>query len=68
MLFTDRKRFKKYAMAILIGLPTWYCIGILITFSKEFGTKMNIQGIIDPGKSVMYSYAAISFGGVLSVS
>ncbi|HNP23098.1 MAG TPA: MFS transporter [Panacibacter sp.] len=64
MLFTDRKRFKKYAMAILIGLPTWYCIGILITFSKEFGTKMNIQGIIDPGKSVMYSYAAISFGGV----
>lgn len=65
MLFTDRKRFKKYAMAILIGLPTWYCIGILITFSKEFGTKMNIQGAIDPGMSVMYSYAAISFGGII---
>ena len=24
---------------------------------------MNIQGIIDPGKSVMYSYAAISLAG-----
>jgi hypothetical protein len=35
-------------------------IGILITFSKEFGIKMNVQGTVDPGKSVMFAYAAIS--------
>ena len=60
MLFSNRKRLKKYLIAILVGLPTWYLIGILITFSKEFGAKMGIQGTIDPGKAVMYAYAAIS--------
>ncbi|MEP7277189.1 MAG: MFS transporter [Bacteroidota bacterium] len=63
-LFTNRRRLKKYVTAIFIGLPTWYVIGILITFSKEFGEKMNLQGEIDPGKAVMFAYAAISIGDV----
>jgi len=65
MLFTNKTRLRKYLTAILIGLPNWYVIGILITFSKEFGTKMNVQGVVDPGKSVMVSYAAISVGDIL---
>jgi len=64
MLFTNGKRLKKYLTAIFIGLPTWYVIGILITFSKEFGVKMNLQGTVDPGKAVMFAYAAISIGDV----
>jgi MFS family permease len=28
LFFTNRKRFSKYILAILIGLPTWYVIGI----------------------------------------
>ena len=66
MLFTNGRRFKKYLSSILIGLPTWYVIGILITFSKEFGAKMDVQGAIDPGKAVMYSYAAISISNLLA--
>jgi MFS family permease len=66
MLFSNGKRIRKYLSSILIGLPTWYSIGILITFSKEFGTKMNIRGTIDPGKAVMFAYAAISVGDVLA--
>ncbi len=66
MLFSNGRRLKKYLSSILIGLPTWYVIGILITFSKEFGTKMNIKGTIDPGKAVMFAYAAISVGDVLA--
>jgi len=65
MLFSNGKRLKKYLSAILIGLPTWYVIGILISFSKEFGNKMNVQGTIDPGKAVMFAYAAISLGDIL---
>ncbi len=66
MLFSNGKRLRKYLSSILIGLPTWYVIGILITFSKEFGTNMNIRGTIDPGKAVMFAYAAISVGDVLA--
>jgi putative MFS transporter len=64
MLFTNGKRLKKYLAAILIGLPTWYVIGILISFSDKFGEKMNIKGTIDPGRSVMFAYVAISIGDV----
>jgi len=66
MLFSNGKRLRKYLSSILIGLPTWYVIGILITFSKEFGTNMNIKGTIDPGKAIMFAYAAISIGDVLA--
>ena len=66
MLFSNGKRLKKYLSSILIGLPTWYVIGILITFSKEFGTSMGIHGAIDPGKAVMFAYAAISVGDILA--
>jgi MFS transporter, putative metabolite:H+ symporter len=65
MFFTNAKRFKKYMLSIFIGLPTWYVIGILVTFSKEFGIKMGVSGEIDPGKAIMYAYAAISIGDIL---
>ena len=66
MLFSNGKRLRKYISSILIGLPTWYVIGILITFSKEFGTNMHVRGIIDPGKAIMFAYAAISVGDILA--
>jgi MFS family permease len=65
MLFTNTDRFKRYLKSILIGLPTWYVIGILITFSNDFGREMGIKEKIDPGKSIMYAYAAISVGDIL---
>jgi len=65
MLFTNGDRFKRYIKSILIGLPTWYVIGILITFSNDFGREMGIKEKIDPGKALMYAYAAISVGDVL---
>lgn len=66
LLFSSGRRLRKYLSSILIGLPTWYVIGILITFSKEFGTNMNVKGTIDPGKAIMFSYAAISIGDILA--
>lgn len=64
MLFSNGKRLKKYLCSILIGLPTWYVIGILVSFSKEFGEKMGVVGEVDPGKAVMFAYAAISLGDI----
>ncbi len=65
ILFNNGKRFRKYLYSILIGLPTWYVIGILVSFSKEFSEKMNIAGKIDPGKAIMFAYAAISIGDIV---
>ncbi len=65
MFFTNLNRFKKYFLSILIGMPTWFVIGILVTFSGEFGEAMGIKEKIDPGKAIMYAYAAISIGDIL---
>src|SRR5687768_11093235 len=37
MFFNNAQRFKKYILSILIGLPTWFVIGVLVSFSDEFG-------------------------------
>ena len=65
MLFTKAERLKRYVLSILIGLPTWFVIGVLVTFSSEFGKQLGIKEKIDPGKALMYAYAAISIGDIL---
>ena len=65
MFFNNAKRFKKYALAILIGLPTWYVVGILINQSDKFGNKMFGSTTIDSGRSIMFAYIAIASGDIL---
>jgi len=65
MFFTKWSRFRKYLLSILIGLPTWYAIGVLVSFSREFGKAFGIEEEINPGKAVMVAYVAISIGDVL---
>ncbi|MNK17149.1 putative niacin/nicotinamide transporter NaiP [compost metagenome] len=66
MLFNNWSRFKKYLCCILIGLPLWYIVGVLITFSPEFGKALNATGVLDAGKGIMYCYIGISIGDVVA--
>jgi MFS family permease len=61
MLFANKERAKRYIFCILIGTPTWYVIGVLVTFSDKFGEAFGIKGV-DPGKAIMFLYLAIAFG------
>lgn len=65
MFFNNAKRFKKYILAILIGLPTWYVIGILVNQSDRFGKEMFGSTTIDSGRSIMFAYTAIAIGDIL---
>ena len=65
MLVNNADRLKRYIVSILIGLPTWFVIGVLVAFSSEFGQWFGIKEAIDPGKAIMYAYAAISIGDIL---
>jgi putative MFS transporter len=62
--FTNAKRFRKYILAILIGLPTWYVIGILVNQSDKFGNKLFGSTTIDSGRSIMFAYSAIALGDI----
>ena len=61
MFFTNKDRFLRYMRCVVIGLPAWYIIGVLVTFSDQFGKELGIEGI-DPGRAIMFQYMAIAFG------
>jgi MFS transporter, putative metabolite:H+ symporter len=65
MFFTNAHRFRKYILAILIGLPTWYVIGVLVNLSNRFATELYGTNHIVSGKAIMYAYAAIAIGDIL---
>jgi len=64
MFFSNAKRFKKYLLAILIGLPTWYVIGILVNQSDRFAKAMFGSSTLDSGRSIMFAYVGISIGDI----
>jgi len=64
MFFTNAKRFRKYILAILIGLPTWYVIGILVNLSNRFAGELYGEKTLDSGRAIMFAYAAISIGDI----
>ena len=64
-LFTDRGRFVKYLRCILIGVPLWFVVGILITFSDAFAKKLGVEGIA-PAKSIMFCYIGLAIGDFTS--
>jgi MFS family permease len=64
-LFNNFDRFKRFVNCILIGLPIWFTIGILITFSPEFASALGFPEPVLAGDAVMYSYLGL-VGGDLS--
>lgn len=65
MFFNNAKRFRKYFLAILIGLPTWYVIGILVNLSNRFAKELYGDNHIESGRAIMYAYAGIALGDIL---
>jgi MFS transporter, putative metabolite:H+ symporter len=65
MFFTNRERFQKYLLAILIGLPTWFVIGILVNYSNRFAKALYGETAVDSGRAIMYAYIGIAIGDIL---
>jgi putative MFS transporter len=65
-LFSNKARFKKFVGCIFIGLPIWYTIGILITFSPEFAKALGLADPVFAGDAVMWSYIGLAAGDTVS--
>lgn len=65
LFFTKASRMRKYLLAILIGLPTWYVIGILVNLSNRFATNIYGENAIISGKAIMYAYIGIALGDIV---
>ena len=65
-IFTNKNRFLRYLNCILIGLPIWFVVGVLVTFSPEFGKVLGVTEPISAGKSIMFTYIGLIFGDFTS--
>lgn len=66
MLFGNGKRALKYLLSILIGLPIWFVVGILITFSPEFARELGISESFNAGKAVMLAFSGQVAGNLIT--
>ncbi len=64
MFFNNAQRFRKYLLAILIGLPTWFVIGIMLNLSNRFAAELYGENAIDSGESIMFGYIGIALGDI----
>ncbi len=64
MLFTSWDRFSRYANCILVGLPIWYSLAVIVTFSPEIAQALGVVDKIVAGTSVFWFYCGITLGSV----
>lgn len=65
LFFNNGTRFRKYMLGILIGLPTWFVIGILVNLSNRFAQSLYGNTVLESGKAIMYAYIGIAVGDIL---
>jgi predicted MFS family arabinose efflux permease len=59
-------RAKKYLSIILVGVPIWFTVGVLVTFSPELGRALGLSPAPDPGRAVLFNYAGLALGDFAS--
>ena len=66
MMFTTRERFGRFSKAILLGLPTWFVIGLLVARAPEIAKTLNVQGVIAQSMCILLAYAGLVLGDLAS--
>ncbi|MDX2056584.1 MAG: MFS transporter [Gemmatimonadales bacterium] len=66
LLFANGRRALRYLAVVLVGLPTWFVMGILITFSPEIGKAIGLTEAPSAGRAVMFAYIGATLGDLLS--
>ena len=65
-LFSSRKRLLRYLAIICVGVPIWYVIGILYTFSNDLGKALGLAEAPNPARVLFFDYGGAAIGGLLS--
>jgi MFS transporter, putative metabolite:H+ symporter len=65
-LFSTGERAKRYIGIVLIGVPIWYVVGILVTFSPEIGGAMGMSPPPNAGRGILFTYVGLAVGDLSS--
>lgn len=61
-LFGSGRRRARYLGVILVGVPIWYAVGVLVTFSPEIGGALGMRPAPEAARAVMFCYIGLAFG------
>lgn len=66
-IFHTKERFYRYMKCILVGLPTWFVVGILVTLAPEFSKSFGMsEAVTTGGAAIMWCYAGLTLGDFAS--
>jgi hypothetical protein len=66
MLFSNLERFGRYLDCIFIGIPLWFVVGILVTFSPEICQALGATGPVSAGDAIFWCYSGLVVGDIAS--
>ncbi|NUN68418.1 MAG: MFS transporter [Bacteroidetes bacterium] len=66
MFFRSGALMLKLLMVIAVGIPIWYVSGIIITFSPEFGSALNLSRSITAAETLKWQAIGLAVGSGLS--
>jgi hypothetical protein len=66
MLFTNMSCLKRYVCCTLLGLPIWFIVGLIMTFSPEIGRALGIPQELKTATAILYFYGGIIAGDLAS--
>jgi MFS transporter, putative metabolite:H+ symporter len=66
-IFHTKERFYRYLKCILVGLPTWFVVGILVTLAPEFSKSFGMtDAVTTGGAAIMWCYTGLTIGDFAS--
>lgn len=65
LIFQSRERLWRYVWPILSGVPIWYVVGVLVTFSPELFAA-RVDGQVQAGQSILYAYIGLAVGDLIA--
>lgn len=66
LILRSPERFLRYLACIMIGVPLWYAVGVLITFTPEIGKAMGIAEPLKVATALPLCYLGITLGDLAS--
>jgi MFS family permease len=65
MLFT-KERFPKYLGCVLMGVPIYFCTGLLMSYAPELTKDLNITGPVTAGNALLFGTIGLTIGDLAS--
>ncbi len=65
LLFKSTDRFLRYLSCIAIATPTWFLVGVLMTFCSEIGISLSISEPLLASDALMWCYVGLTIGDLV---